>query len=281
MRSLLLATLAALTIPACTTDIAGGGGGGGGGSDTATCGNGVVDPGETCDDGNTINGDGCSSSCQTEDTSTPRVVLNVDKSTVATDLGVETDVTITATSMGGFAGAISLTATSDSGDWSVPLDVASLTMTDGGTGTAHVGITALGDTAMLTGNVTVTATAGTMTSSVAVAATFSDTLDVEFTNTAAACNYPVGHTVATAWQVKAGRKIAVWNKATNAMPMIVHVSNGEKAFSHEGNDGTDAGAAYTSDALTAQTGIGFWCHNSSGFLTDPGSANYQYLDVVP
>ena len=30
------------------------------------CGNGIIDPGETCDDGNIINGDGCSSTCQAE-----------------------------------------------------------------------------------------------------------------------------------------------------------------------------------------------------------------------
>lgn len=30
------------------------------------CGNGTIDTGETCDDGNTASGDGCSSSCQTE-----------------------------------------------------------------------------------------------------------------------------------------------------------------------------------------------------------------------
>ncbi len=30
------------------------------------CGNGVLDPGEACDDGNNIDGDGCSSSCQLE-----------------------------------------------------------------------------------------------------------------------------------------------------------------------------------------------------------------------
>jgi cysteine-rich repeat protein len=30
------------------------------------CGNGVVESGEECDDGNTANGDGCSSTCQTE-----------------------------------------------------------------------------------------------------------------------------------------------------------------------------------------------------------------------
>jgi len=30
------------------------------------CGNGVIDPGEQCDDGNTVSGDGCSSTCTTE-----------------------------------------------------------------------------------------------------------------------------------------------------------------------------------------------------------------------
>jgi cysteine-rich repeat protein len=32
----------------------------------ATCGDGLIEPGETCDDGNTTSGDGCSSTCQTE-----------------------------------------------------------------------------------------------------------------------------------------------------------------------------------------------------------------------
>jgi uncharacterized protein (TIGR03382 family) len=40
-----------------------------GGPAPPTCGNGVVDPGEQCDDGNTTNGDGCSSTCQDETTS--------------------------------------------------------------------------------------------------------------------------------------------------------------------------------------------------------------------
>jgi cysteine-rich repeat protein len=33
---------------------------------TACCGDGVVEPGEQCDDGNTVSGDGCSSTCQLE-----------------------------------------------------------------------------------------------------------------------------------------------------------------------------------------------------------------------
>jgi len=39
----------------------------------AVCGNGVVEAGEACDDGNLIDGDGCSSACQLEH---PQVVLN-------------------------------------------------------------------------------------------------------------------------------------------------------------------------------------------------------------
>lgn len=38
------------------------------GSCSGSCGNGKIDPGlgEFCDDGNTVDGDGCSSTCQTE-----------------------------------------------------------------------------------------------------------------------------------------------------------------------------------------------------------------------
>jgi MYXO-CTERM domain-containing protein len=36
------------------------------GKAAGTCGNGTVDPGEQCDDGNTTDGDGCSSTCQDE-----------------------------------------------------------------------------------------------------------------------------------------------------------------------------------------------------------------------
>jgi cysteine-rich repeat protein len=35
---------------------------------TGTCGNGVIDPGEICDDGNLVNGDDCSRDCQSSTT---------------------------------------------------------------------------------------------------------------------------------------------------------------------------------------------------------------------
>ena len=37
-----------------------------GGATAPVCGNGVIESGETCDDGNIVSGDGCSSTCQTE-----------------------------------------------------------------------------------------------------------------------------------------------------------------------------------------------------------------------
>ena len=43
-----------------------GGGGGNNDNTSALCGNGVVDTGERCDDGNRNNGDGCASNCLQE-----------------------------------------------------------------------------------------------------------------------------------------------------------------------------------------------------------------------
>lgn len=39
---------------------------GGAASGGATCGNGIIEPGEECDDGNLVNGDGCTSACTVE-----------------------------------------------------------------------------------------------------------------------------------------------------------------------------------------------------------------------
>ncbi len=64
------------TTTASTTGATGAAGGMGGATDAtststfmqmmALCGNGSLDPGEQCDDGNTVSGDGCSASCTIE-----------------------------------------------------------------------------------------------------------------------------------------------------------------------------------------------------------------------
>src|SRR5579862_6186783 len=106
MRTLVLASLA--LCPACLL-----GTGNISGDDQAgsTCGDGIVSGSETCDDGNTVDGDGCSSTCQIETVNTPHAVLTVDKTTVTSDLNVETVITVTATSMMNFSGDLALTVT--------------------------------------------------------------------------------------------------------------------------------------------------------------------------
>jgi len=110
MRSLFLALIAAVAIPACTQDITGGTGTGDD-QPGATCGNSTVETGETCDDGNAVSGDGCSSTCQTESASTPRIVGSSDKPNVAADLNTTSTVNLTITSQAGFAGTVNIAAT--------------------------------------------------------------------------------------------------------------------------------------------------------------------------
>lgn len=110
MRSLLLAFIAAVAIPACTQDITGGTGPGDD-QQGANCGNGTVDTGETCDDGNIVSGDGCSSTCQTETASTPRIVGTPDKPNVAADLNTTSTVNLSIASQAGFAGTVNIVAT--------------------------------------------------------------------------------------------------------------------------------------------------------------------------
>ena len=126
MRTPLLAGLVAVLIPACMTGIEGVGdddtGGGG-----ATCGNSIMESGETCDDGNTTAGDGCSASCATE-SSSPRVTVTVDKPTVSTELMSSNKLTVTVTGSGGFSGVVNLAGSVVDGAnapltaWTVALD---------------------------------------------------------------------------------------------------------------------------------------------------------------
>ena len=108
MRSFLLVTVAALAIPACTQDI-GGGSTGDDGSNSPTCGNGVVDTGETCDDGNTASGDGCSSTCQTETSAVPAIVGSMNP--VVVELTNPNVATLNLTAQGGFTGTANITYT--------------------------------------------------------------------------------------------------------------------------------------------------------------------------
>ncbi|MBI4147104.1 DUF4215 domain-containing protein [Candidatus Woesearchaeota archaeon] len=64
---------------------------------SATCGNGIEEGAETCDDGNTVTGDGCSSTCQTEQQQTPPSTTGTKITLTNADTENDFATTITAT----------------------------------------------------------------------------------------------------------------------------------------------------------------------------------------
>lgn len=286
MRTHILAALA-LMVPACAGQISSTGGGDDG---AAVCGNGTVEAGEQCDDGNALAGDGCSATCQTEQVVTPRVTLAVDKPTITSDLGIDNTITVTATSEMGFAGSITLAvAAADSSnaaitDWTSALDQTSLTLTAGGTATAKITLTAMGDAAELAGTLTVTATGPATPATTTVGVTLNPILHVTFLDDGnGACAYPM-HTVANPWKLKVGRQIAVYNGSTNKT-LVVHTNAAVSGFPHEGSQpGTAPGEAYMKTVTTAGQEDQFYCHQDQGVTTElsPGNSQlYNALDTVP
>jgi cysteine-rich repeat protein len=278
MRTHILAALA-LMVPACAGEISSTGGGGDDGA--AVCGNGQIETGEQCDDGNSAAGDGCSATCQTEQVVTPRVTLTVDKPTITSDLGVDNTVVVTATSEMGYAGTITLAAAAmDSTnvaitDWMSTLDQTSLTLTAGGTAMANLKLSALGDAAMLGGTVTLTATGPATPATTTVGVTFNGVLHVTFADNSGTCQYPT----TTVWKLKAGRQIAVYNSSATKK-FVVHTQALIPSFPHEGDTGTGPGEAYikTIDPNAAGQADQFYCHNdgtasvANGYL-DGGNIN--------
>ncbi len=82
----------------------------------AVCGNGVIESGEECDDGNTVSGDGCSATCQTEGGGggggggTPTTVILVTPTEFNINLAVNTNVgrTITVQNTGSSSTTVSI-----------------------------------------------------------------------------------------------------------------------------------------------------------------------------
>jgi cysteine-rich repeat protein len=285
MRTLLLASL--VLAPACligTGDISGGGDD----QKPGVCGDGVVNTGETCDDGNTNGGDGCSATCQTE-SSAPHVAISVDKSTVTSDLNVESSVTVTATSQNGFSGNVTLTVASDASgvpitDWVTNLDNPTLALAPGASATAVLKISAMGDAAMLAGSVKITATGGDVPVDATVATTFNAVLAITFADAAGTCNYPIGHTVASPYLIKTGRQIAIYNGSAT-LGMVIHTNAQIAGFPHEDPrvaPGTTPGTAHTA-TITGVAGDEdqFYCHGDTGLMQSGQAATYPYLRVAP
>lgn len=242
MRTPILAVLG-LALAACAGEITNTGPG----DDTggAVCGNGIVEAGEQCDDGNMLSGDGCSATCQTEQ-ATPMVAMSIDKQTINTELMTTNTVTVTLTGAGGFEGDVALTAAVMDGSsapitaWTTAFDHSTVTLAKNGTGTAVLTLTIPSENKALTGNVQITATATGVTipqvTSAVTAANQVSFLIPYDGNTG--CVYPQGLNSTNPVKVTLNTKVRFVNMAQIANTMIVIHSNGDATgICHENRPG--------------------------------------------
>lgn len=140
------------------------------GAGGAICGNSIIETsgGEQCDDGNTVSGDGCSSTCQTEDTDTgdtgggggggggaSSANIDVTPNNFSLNLAVNTNIqrTVSVTNLGSSSTTISISQSGLSGN--IILNTTSITIPGGGTVDFDVTFVALNETGIFTGSLNV------------------------------------------------------------------------------------------------------------------------------
>ena len=128
------------------------------------CGNSVIESGETCDDGNVVNGDGCSSTCQTEVVTppptdgggvTPTYNLAVNPTEFNINLAINTNVQriIQVTNLG--TSSVTVSVTRSGLDNMVILDKTSMTLAAGQTQNLNVIFVALDEPGIYTGTINI------------------------------------------------------------------------------------------------------------------------------
>jgi cysteine-rich repeat protein len=291
MRIHILAAVA-LAVPACAGEISSTGG-----DDTsATCGNGTVDQGEQCDDGNTAAGDGCSASCQMEQTAMPRLAIAADKQTIATELMTTNTVTVTLTGTGGFQGDVNLSASLlDASNmpltgWTVALDHSTVTLATNGTATAVATVTIPSENKALMGTLKIDATSSvsgvtTQTATTAITAANQVTFAIGYdANTG--CVYPQGLNSTNPVKITVGSKVRFVNMSQIANTNIaIHSEGAAEGICHEDRPcGGDQALpsviapnmAYEQTAKTAGNPFSWYCHQPG---PDLGMGD-PYLQVV-
>jgi cysteine-rich repeat protein len=277
MRTPLVAALFGLSLFACAGQIDGGGGGGGGGGDDVVpgpdCGDTVVNAGEGCDDGNTVSGDGCSSTCQVE--ATPRLDVSVDKPTITTDLMSINMVTVTLTGSDGFSGPVSLTSSLVDATqtpitaWTVVLDKTTVDVPLNGTATAVATLTIPSDANVLAGAIKFVATSGAGVGTFETASNVTALRQVSFTmklNADGQCVYPAASTT----KLAIGTKVRWVNgeAAGSGNRITIHVDPDNNGVKHQPDPGSLPGEVYEQTIGGTPAGSFAWYCHAPG--PDPG-----------
>ncbi len=279
MRTPLLATLLGLSLVACAGQIDGGGG-----DDDVpeNCGNSAVDTGETCDDGNTVDGDGCSATCTNE--IAPRLGVSIDRPTIDTALGKSEVVKATFVSEGGFSGNANVAVSFvDSLGALIP------NVTAGGPATVSIAAnqsTVVDYAIGVATNATGTALTGTfkiditsalepvnLTSAVSITPTYTMVYEAGIASDTTKHPIQAGKVSAT-FNVKRGTTLAYRNDDT-----AVHITHGGGVM-HENTDiavGGQPGNTYSVPTLNVAPGntITFGCHEHP----DLNDASYARITI--
>lgn len=279
--SILTAAILGLFAVGCAGELSGTGDDTGGDDvQPGICGDGALNSGEACDDGNTTPGDGCSASC-TNESAVPRVQVSMDKTTLPTDLYVDNEINLTLTSMNGFAGDVTLAASVVDGTgtaitgWVSELSATTVTLAADGTGSAKLKVRVPGDTAALTGTVKIAASSSAAPQEASLSVTASNKAVVRFTTTGSNCINSTLFNQSNPVRLKVNRMISVVNGSDPAgtgcaggpCKMQIHFDGGT-GVPHQ-NGQMAAGASYEQVATVANaTGVTFYCHNAGAAATD-------------
>jgi cysteine-rich repeat protein len=273
--SILTAAILGLFAVGCAGELSGTGDDGGDDVQPGICGDGALNSGEACDDGNTTAGDGCSASCANE-SAVPRVQVAMDKTTLPTDLYVDNEINLTLTAMNGFAGDVTLAASVVDGTgaaitgWTTELSATTVTLAADGTGTAKLKVRVPGDTASLTGTVKIAASSSAAPQEASLAVTGSNKAIVRFTTSGSNCINSTLFNQSNPVRVKVNRMVSIVNGSDpagtacggGACKMQIHFDGGT-GVAHQNNQMV-AGASYDQIPNVANaTGSAFYCHNAN------------------
>lgn len=228
----------------------------------ATCGDSIVQSGEQCDDGNNASGDGCSATCTTEQSQTPKVDISLDKPTITSDLLQTHMITVTLGASGGFSGAVNLTGTAVDANnqplpgWTVAFNTPTVNLSANGNTNAVATLTIPSEARGLAGTVKITATSSLGAVEKTSAVTVANQLTIQMTLNNGLCVYPAAGTI----NVLAGTKVRWLNKA--ATNVTIHIGNGgANGFNHQADPGTAPNGVYEQTATGAPGGnITWYCH---------------------
>lgn len=191
----------------------------------------------------------------------PRLDVTVDKPTVMTELGTSTMITVTLTGSGGFAGAVTLTATVVDGagaavpGWTVGLNQATVNVATNGSAVAVATLQVPTLNSGLAGTVKIDAVSSLGTQTLTSAVTALNQVSVTVTENAGQCVYPS----ATPMQVVAGTKVRFVNKFTTDN-ITIHVDGNANGVNHESDPGHAVNTAYEATVSGTTGTITWYCH---------------------